>query len=135
MKILTRETDYAVRVLVALALTGEPFTSAKTLAHDLSMPYPFLRLLLQSLVKAGIVQSKEGARGGVRLAKEPNGITLEHIIDVFQGEINFSGCIFKAKKCGNFGSCVLRRRLQPIEKNLRESFASVSVQDLVNDLK
>jgi len=135
MKILTRETDYAVRVLVALALTGEPFVSAKTLASDLSMPYPFLRLLLQSLVKAKIVQSKEGAKGGVRLAKKAADISLENIIDVFQGEIHFSECIFKAKKCGNFGTCVLRRRLQPIEKDLRESFASVSVQDLVDDLK
>lgn len=134
MKVLTRETDYAVRLLVALSLMGEGFFSASRLAKELTIPYQFLRLLIQPLAKAGLVETKEGSRGGVRLARDAMSISLADVVDVFQGEVHMSECLFKQAKCGNFQTCVLRTRLQGIEKTVRAAFAEVTIGSMAGDV-
>jgi Rrf2 family protein len=134
MKILIRETDYAVRLLVALALTGEKFVSASAMSQELTIPYQFLRLLVQSLAKAKLVETKEGKTGGVRLARDPRKITLLDVVEVFQGEVHMSECLFKSAKCGNFATCVLRARIQKIEESVASQLKAVTVAAMVDDV-
>jgi Rrf2 family protein len=56
------------------------FVPTKDIAEALNVAGPTAVKLLQSLSRAGIIETREGAKGGVRLARAPDTITL---LDVF----------------------------------------------------
>ena len=56
------------------------FLSTKLISEMLSIPKPTLVKILQGLTMAGIVETKEGKNGGIRLAKQPKDIS---ILDIF----------------------------------------------------
>jgi len=59
------------------------FLSTKVIAETLDIPRPTLVKILQNLTIAGIVETKEGKQGGIRLAKKPSNIT---VLDVFKAQ-------------------------------------------------
>ena len=132
MKLITKETDYALRALLNLARDGG-YMSSRTIAGKEGIPLHFLRRILQSLIKAGVIESKEGASGGVRLKARPADIRLTDIITIFQGRIQFSECIFRKKICTNHATCVIRRRLERIERTVADELGSTTIADLLQD--
>ena len=135
MKILTKNTDYAIRALMFLAGKPGVFLSARSISAEAEIPLPFLRRILQALIREGIISSREGPAGGVRLKLRPETLRLDRIIRIFQGEIQLSECLFRKKICSNRSGCVLRKRLRQIETRVGGEFAAISIGDLVADLK
>ena len=68
----------AVQALVVIAGTEGP-CSSNTMAHDLKAHAVFVRRVLAQLVRAGIVQAREGRDGGYRLARSAEHITLAEV--------------------------------------------------------
>lgn len=56
------------------------FTPTAQLAQNLNIPRPTVAKILQSLNYAGIIETREGAKGGVRLAKPADQVT---VLDIF----------------------------------------------------
>ena len=51
MKVLTKNTDYAIRALLALEAQKGSYVSAKSIATGHDIPYQFLRRLLQEMIR------------------------------------------------------------------------------------
>ena len=51
----------------------------REIAGETDIPLPYLSKIFQRLVESGIVESKRGYKGGVRLAREPGKISLLEI--------------------------------------------------------
>jgi Rrf2 family protein len=64
--------------------SGEAVTAAK-LAGFYELPTAYLNRQLQALVRAGILTSTSGPRGGFRLAREPRHITLLDVVTAIEG--------------------------------------------------
>ena len=81
MPTLSRKGILAVAAVVDIALQkdGRPI-AAKTLAARHSFPSRYLELVLQRLVRDGILKGFRGPRGGYRLVRERNGITAHDIL-------------------------------------------------------
>lgn len=62
------------------------FVPTSRLADDLAIPAPSLSRLLRALSAAGIIETREGARGGVRLARDPSQVSLLDIVKAIDGE-------------------------------------------------
>jgi Rrf2 family protein len=135
MKLLTKESDYAIRSLLLLAGNQGEITSSKSIAESEKIPLQFLRRILQTLTKAGIITAREGVNGGVMLAREPHSITIGSIITLFQGDIQFTECLFRKKLCHNRANCVLRHRIMAIEQTVADEFNMISIGTLLEDLK
>jgi Rrf2 family protein len=133
MRLITKETDYAIRAVMQLARQPGVFVSSAEMAAAEKIPLPFLRRILQRLLKAGLVVSREGATGGVSLHVHPERIQMLDIMRVFQGQVELSECMFRRKLCANRGTCVLRRRIRAIEQRLTDEFAGISIADLLSD--
>ena len=58
---------------------------AKEISEEHSIPVEYLLKILQQLVRAGILRSKRGTRGGFSLAKPPKNVTLLEIIEAVNG--------------------------------------------------
>lgn len=63
-----------------------------TLARVFELPTEYLKKRLQPLVKAGILHSEAGARGGYRLARAPNKITLLDAVTAIEGDVQHFVC-------------------------------------------
>lgn len=60
------------------------FVPTSQIAADLNIPTPSLARLLRELNRAGIIETREGARGGVRLALPPDRVSLLDIVDAIE---------------------------------------------------
>jgi len=135
MKLITKNTDYAIRALLEIGCHKNAFISARDIARHQKIPYQYLRKILQVLIKNGMIVSKEGSRGGFHLCQDPHKIKLVDVIVMFQGPIEFSECMFRKQLCPNRSRCVLRPHLLAIEKEVTKKFATLSIGKLLKKLK
>ena len=131
MKFITRDTDYAVRALSAIARDKQKVVPVPKLVRDVRIPRPFLRKILQALQKGGILKSYKGVGGGFSLSRPAGRIYLVEVIRIFQGDIELSECFFKKRPCPNKASCRLRKRLKKIEKRLVVELSGIAISDLL----
>ena len=85
---LTRKSEYGLRGLLYLARRPEKravLTSEVSASQNI--PQSFLNKIFQKMVKAGILKSYRGYKGGFSLAKKPKEITLRKIIETLEGPI------------------------------------------------
>lgn len=132
MKLITRDTDYAVKSLVFIAKSKKDIVPVSTLVRKLKMPRPFLRRILQELNKNGIVKSYKGLGGGFQLALSPEEIFLTDIIKVFQGPARLNECIFRKKICSDMSSCILRMKIDDIERQVISALNSINISSLMD---
>lgn len=85
MKLITRDTDYAVRALCFIAENKGKIVSVSELVKVLKIPRPFLRKLLQILHRKRILKSFKGRGGGFQLAIPAERIYLVDLIKFFRG--------------------------------------------------
>ena len=135
MKLLTKETDYAIRAIMNLARPHDGFVSSRDISRKEGIPLQFLRRILQSLIKGGLVESREGVNGGVSLKADPADIRIADLIRLFQGNIQLTECMFRKRICSNRKTCVLRKRIKKIESMVTGEFEGLTIRDLLRDLE
>ena len=81
-----RGVEWAVHSCVNMAWTpaGEAVNSAR-LAEYYKLPAAYLNKQLQALVRAGILGSVSGPRGGFHLARRPENVTVLDIVLALEG--------------------------------------------------
>ena len=130
MKLITRNTDYAVRALVSMAEKGDSVTSVGELSGELKIPRPFLRKILQILNKRGLLQSYKGKGGGFTLARAPENIFLTELIEIFQGPLRINECFIKKGLCHNVRTCILKGKIDEIERQVIKDLKSITIKSL-----
>lgn len=135
MKLLTKNTDYAVRALLVLGAKKGTYISAREISKAQNLPYQYLRRILQVLIKEGLVVSKEGGKGGVKAIKDPGDILLVDIVRMFQGDVQLSECMFRHKICRNRSSCVLRKRIGAIQEKVVKELEGITIGTLLRDIQ
>lgn len=89
--LITRETDYALRILRALA-DGERLTTAE-LAHGEQIPQQFAYKILKKLQKNGIIKILRGTGGGCVLNTELKQVSLYRLMNAMEGELIVNSCM------------------------------------------
>lgn len=78
-------TGYAIEALACLARSGPQSMLVREIAELTEMPLPYLAKIFRRLGEAGIVESKRGYKGGVKLARPPALISLLQIDAAVEG--------------------------------------------------
>src|ERR1700689_4392844 len=104
------KAEYGVRVMVELARRagGEPIPLAEIAEHD-GLPLAYLEHLVARLRKAGLIDSRRGARGGYMLARPASEITMAEVVEALEGSIAPIECI----SLGADGQVVCSRESDP----------------------
>ncbi|MGB6369483.1 MAG: Rrf2 family transcriptional regulator [Atribacterota bacterium] len=131
MKLITRNTDYAVRALCCIAEQKQEVISADQLVKSLEMPRPFLRKILQTLNKEGLLNSSKGKDGGFALAVSPGKITLTNVMKIFQGPIRLNECKFKKSDCPYISDCLLKKKIDKIEKEVMVKLKAITIASII----
>jgi Rrf2 family cysteine metabolism transcriptional repressor len=86
--------EYGVRVMVELARRdGERPVSLGEIADGDGLPLAYLEHLAARLRKAGLVESRRGARGGYLLARPAEEISMAEVVEALEGSIAPIECI------------------------------------------
>lgn len=103
---ITLETDYAIRIVDALAKEAarenESFRGcidAGTIAERTEVPLRFALKILRKLVSGGIVKSYKGVYGGYRLIAELGELSIYDVMEIVEGEYHFSRCLSEDYNC------------------------------------
>lgn len=131
MQLLTKETDYAIRALIHIAVAPERSSTASAISEKEGIPWLFLRRVLQKLATAGVLKSTKGRGGGFLLVRRPERTTMLDVIEIFQGEVAVNHCLVKGIPCCNRPTCPVRRRMKAVEKVLRRELSAVTIAMLV----
>ena len=88
------KAEYGVRLMVQLARRpGNEPVSLTEIAELDGLPVAYLEHLVARLRKAGLVQSRRGARGGYLLARPAQDITMAEVVAALEGSIAPIECI------------------------------------------
>jgi Rrf2 family protein len=91
---LTRAGEYAIKSLLYLAARGgDSRVMASEIAGAEQIPVNFVRKILESLAKTGLVKSYRGAGGGFTLGRAPAQISMRHIIEAVEGPLALNLCL------------------------------------------
>ncbi len=135
MNLINKETDYALRALMAIAQRKQGIVSSAWLDQHLSLPRPILRKVLQVLQKQGFLFSTKGNKGGFQLSRHPKDIFLIDLIKIFQGDFTLLDCFFRTEICPNRATCPIRKRVLKIEKKVFNDLRLITLAQLIKDQK
>jgi Rrf2 family transcriptional regulator, cysteine metabolism repressor len=125
-----------MRALVDLALnsTGQP-VQLKDIAARQKISLSYLEHLVIPLISAGLVQSTRGSHGGVRLAKLPDQITLNEIMEVLEGPLFPVDCLKVSENCPRSGVCATQDIWGELKQAMEGVLKAKTLQDLAEDQK
>ena len=120
--LMTREMDYALRVLRALHQNGQQ--SAAAIAQKEHMPKAITLKLLKQLRAAGLVDSRRGPSGGYLLQRSCGELYLDDLFQALEEPIFVNRCQQPGYHCENRPDedCGLCRELSRIQRVLDEEF-------------
>jgi len=130
MKLITRNTDYALRALCYIA-KNKNIVTVDELVKRLGVPRPFMRKILQLLSKNGAVRSSKGQGGGFELRIPAEKLYLIKIMRIFQGNVSLNECFLRKDICPNKGKCVLRKKIYGIEEDMLRQLREINIASLV----
>lgn len=131
-------TEFSRAISISLLINekmeefGFEFVSVKNIAEFLKIPAPTVVRILRSLNAAGLTTTKEGAKGGVLLAKPIAEITLLDIFlavehgSLFKTEIDF---IVKDSRIENLKE-LITNYTQDAENAMKESLKKTTLEDI-----
>lgn len=133
MDIIRRNTDYALRAMVNLAVHygGDP-VSTRDISQSEDISYQLACKLMQKLNNAGLVKSSMGPNGGFVLSKTPIKINLAEIIDAIQGPLSLSRCLLGENVCQRQSSCPITVKLTELQKNIGDYLQSITLDELLH---
>jgi len=131
---LTRAGEYAVRCVLYLAKKGDgKLVSRQEIAEKCDVPSHFLAKIAQQLAKAGIIEILQGAKGGYRLLRRPDKVTLLDVIEAIIGEIFLNDCVIRPESCHQSLDCAVNRVWIKARDQLRGILSEVTFADLMKD--
>ncbi len=132
MKLITRDTDYAINALYLMAEDPERVFTVTELTEKLNIPRAFLRKILQILSKKKMVRSFKGKGGGFKLNVDPEKIFLLEVMEVFQGKFKLNECILNKSACPGQRSCVLKKKIDTVEEYVESELKAISLSSLMH---
>jgi Rrf2 family protein len=130
---VTRESDYAVRVLRELA--DRKLKTVQLICEREMVPFQYCYKILKKLEKRGLVKSVRGANGGYHIVKDPEFITLFDIITSIDDEsLVITECLkhgFDCPKNRGLPMCKVHAEFGRIQALLLNSLKEKSLAELV----
>lgn len=129
---LTVYTDYALRLLMYLAVKQEGLATIAEVAERYDISKNHLTKVAYQLGAAGYVETVRGRNGGLRLAKAPASIGLGEIVRRTEPDMALVPC-FKPvdAPCAIRSCCVLKRALEKARLAFLEVLDGYTLGDLV----
>lgn len=128
---ISKLTDYGIVLLARVAAAPrDAQLSARELAERAALPLPAASKMLKQLTAAGLLESLRGAKGGYRLVRAPEAITVAEIVHALEGPIALMDCNAGPGHCEQEARCTVQEPWHRINRAVHEALARVTLADL-----
>ncbi len=128
---LSTKGRYATRVLLDLALHQEEKpVPLRDIAKRQQLSLRYLEHLVAPLIAGGMIRSTRGPKGGVSMARPPEEVRLDEVIQLLEGSLAPVECVDNPEVCSRSDSCATRDIWGEMKKAMDGVLRSTTLQDL-----
>lgn len=129
---LSKKSDYALISMKHLATRpdGGGSSSAREISETYDIPLELLAKVLQRLVRARLLVSVQGTRGGYRLGRSAQMISVADVIQAVDGPVTVTACSTDDHNCDQYTKCSIRDPLWKIKNRILDALNTVSVAEM-----
>ena len=121
-----------MRAMVALAAgDGSPMTT-RQIAETMKVPQSYLSKVLQALVRARLVHSTRGLKGGFVLARKPAELNMMDILNAVSPYKRIETCPLDLESHSS-DLCPLHRRLDAAMGMVQDAFEGTTLEEILSD--
>ncbi len=129
---LSTKVRYAVRAVVDLAINyHDKPVMIKDIAKRQKISERYLENIFTKLRSAGILESIRGKKGGFKLAKEPNQITVLSIFKAVVGKVMIIKCISDPEICEFADNCLTKILWEKLNTCVENFLESITISDVI----
>ena len=134
--IFSSACQHALRALIYLAVHQDRWPIlGREMAEEENIPQPFLSKTLHALSKQKLIVSSKGPGGGYSLARKPDDITLNQVIEAVDGELDLEhACVLGLDECRDDAPCALHDFWGNVRAQYRHAVGSASLLDAAKAL-
>jgi Rrf2 family protein len=133
--LVTQKKQYALRAVYELARSGQegPLKTAQ-IAEAQAIPVRFLEIIMNHLVRAGLVTSKRGFYGGYVLNQTPEQISVADIFRALEGDEESTTCVSCLSQCNCpfYGECAFIPLWMEVQTSIDTIYARTTIQMLLD---
>ncbi len=111
--------DYAIRMVLYLSREPQRIATRSEISRAMYIPLTLVARIGQVLEASGIVEIRRGKKGGYKLKKSPEKITMLEVIESFTGRIAINKCINTPNFCPREGTCPINYVWKEINEKFR----------------
>ncbi len=130
---LVKADDYAVRAMIHLACLPEGSTALRSeIAEAQKIPGSFMAKILRRLVRARLLNSSRGVKGGFCLAKPASEISMLDILEAIEGPLSLTRCVPDPRGCEWSSECPAAAVWSNVQGAVRDILANADLETLVS---
>ena len=128
---LSAPLRHALQALAIVAARPGKALELTAIARRFDLPQSALAKSFQSLVRAGVLNSRRGPNGGYRLDRPAGEVTLAEVIAALGGSDRRHGrCLLEERACSAGGTCALHAAAVEADERMRSSLRTLTLADL-----
>ncbi|MDD7463915.1 MAG: Rrf2 family transcriptional regulator [Anaerococcus sp.] len=132
MKLSTRGR-YGLRAVYYLAENEDKgYISVSEISNKLNLPENYLEQLIRLLKKSNLVVSARGAKGGYKMSRDLDDISVGEVLRVLEGEITSSECV-SSGNCNEIDGCEAYLVFAKIDDAINSAVDSITIRDMINN--
>ena len=131
---ISQTAEYALRAMVQIATEPDVKWTVQQVAEKTRVPQGYLAKVLQSLSRAGLVDSRRGVGGGFSIAATPGEIRILDVVNAVDPVKRIETCPLGLETHGA-NLCPLHRRLDAAIAATERAFSDTTLAELLADTR
>ena len=130
---LSTKTRYGTRMILDMAQHyGQGAIQLGEIANRQNISLKYLEQIIRPLKKADYIISFRGAKGGHKLAKPPEKITVGEIVALLEGGDTLINCDKDPEDCERVDTCLTRYVWREAATAMFQRLSSITFAELIN---
>jgi Rrf2 family protein len=129
---LSKASGYAISGLVFIAARHKgDSVGVREIAEFHGISRAYLAKIFHTLTRSGIVSSMRGVRGGYRLSRAADAITIADVVSAVDGPAGKSRCSLNLAHCPFHADCAICSAMDRVNLGIYSLFAQTTINDIV----
>jgi Rrf2 family protein len=128
----SRTADYGLRAALEVARArDDDLVTRHALAEATDAPPSVLAQALAALVRAGLLDAQAGPRGGYRLARQADDLSIHDVLTAIDPEESEPQCVLRETRCSATGLCPFHPFLADAQERFLDALRATSLADVI----
>jgi len=131
---ITSKGRHAVRIMVDIARNKDEYVSISDISNRQHITTKYLEQIIALLVKGKLVESMRGVKGGYKLTRSPESITVKEILDATGDTTKIAGCL-NGEKCPMAEKCDTMGVWNELTNLINDYLNKITLQNLMERIR